>query len=149
MNMLLDNMTLNQMIHFEPNDEDMVMLPLNATVYIKATVVSLVKEDNYNFIRYLFSDTETNDYINDLDKISFYDFDASNTNQDKFITIFEMTSKPRFEEVSLYLEEKLKEYNHDALIVIDLYTHDSKKYRLSDFDGVIKLEKLYNEQKKS
>lgn len=143
--MLLNNMTLNQMVKFEPNDIDMAMLPLNATVYIKTSIVSAVKEVNYDFIRFLFSDKETNDYINDLDKITFYDFDATNTNQERFITIFEMTSNARFEETSLFLQEKLKEYNHDAFVIIDLFTHDSKKYRLSDFDGVIKLEKLNNE----
>ena len=143
--MLLNNMTLNQMIKFEPNDIDMAMLPLNATVYMKVSIVSAIKEDNYAFIRFLFSDPETNDYINDLDSIAIYDFDGTSTNQEKFITIFEMTSNTRFEETSLFLQEKLKEYNHDAFVVIDLFTHDSKKYRLSDFDGVIKLEKLNNE----
>lgn len=143
--MLLDNMTLNQMIEFEPNDIDMAMLPLNATVYIKVSIVSAIKEDNYSFIRFLFSDPETNDYINDLNSIAVYDFDGTNTSQEKFITIFEMTSNARFEETSLFLQEKLKEYNHDAFVIIDLFTHDSKKYRLSDFDGVIKLEKLNNE----
>lgn len=138
-------MPLDQMIKFEPNDIDMAMLPLNATVYIKTSIVSAIKEDNYDFIRFLFSDKETNDYINDLDKIAFYDFDATNTNQEKFITIFEMTSNARFEETSLFLQERLKEYNHNAFVIIDLFTHDSKKYRLSDFDGVIKLEKLNNE----
>lgn len=143
--MLLNNMTLDQMIKFEPNDIDMAMLPLNATVYIKVCVVSAIKEDNYDFIRYLFSDIETNDYINDLNKINFYDFDATNTDREKFITIFEMTSKAIFDEVSLFLKEKLMTYNHNAFIIMDLYTHDSKKYRLSDFDGVIKLDNLTNE----
>lgn len=143
--MLLNNMTLDQMIKFEPNDIDMAMLPLNATVYIKVCVVSAIKEDNYDFIRYLFSDIETNDYINDLNKINFYDFDATNTDKEKFITIFEMTSKAIFDEVSLFLKEKLMTYNHNAFIIMDLYTHDSKKYRLSDFDGVIKLDNLSNE----
>lgn len=143
--MLLNNMTLDQMIKFEPNDIDMAMLPLNATVYIKVCVVSATKEDNYDFIRYLFSDIETNDYINDLNKINFYDFDATNTDKEKFITIFEMTSKAIFDEVSLFLKEKLMTYNHNAFIIMDLYTHDSKKYRLSDFDGVIKLDNLTNE----
>ena len=143
--MLLNNMTLDQMIRFEPNDIDMAMLPLNATVYIKTCVVSAIKEDNYDFIRYLFSDIETNDYMNDLNKINFYDFDATNTDKEKFITIFEMTSKAIFDEVSLFLKEKLMTYNHNAFIIMDLYTHDSKKYRLSDFDGVIKLDNLKNE----
>lgn len=143
--MLLDNMTLSQMITFEPNDVDMAMLPLDATVYIKTSLVSISKEDNYGFIKHLFNDVETNDYINDTNKIVFYDFDATNTDQGKFITIFEMTSKVKYAEVSLYLEEKVKSYNHDAFVIIDMFTHDSKKYRLSDFDGVIKLEQLQND----
>lgn len=143
--MLLDNMTLSQMIKFEPNDIDMAMLPLDAIVYIKTSLVSISKEDNYGFIKHLFSDTETNDYINDINNIVFYDFDATNTDQGKYITVFEMTSKVKYAETSIYLEEKVKSYNHDAFVIIDMFTHDSKKYRLSDFDGVIKLEQLQND----
>lgn len=143
--MLDKSFSLDKMLKFEPHQEDMLALPLEAVVYLKFSIVSINKDDNYAFIRHLFSNNEINNYFNDINKIIFYDFDATNTDQEKFITIFEVCSKITFHELSLYLEEILKAYNHDAFVFVDLYTHDDKKYRLSDLDGLIKLEEMKNE----
>ena len=62
--------------------------------------------------------------------------------QEKFITIFELYSKYNYENTSAYLEELLQSYTHEADVLIDLYTHDSKEYRLSNLDGIVKLEQL-------
>ena len=53
--MLSENMPLRKMLDFSPSDMDMAMLPLDVTVYVKVSVVSLSREDNYGFIRYLFT----------------------------------------------------------------------------------------------
>lgn len=133
-------MTLKEMAEFEPKDEDMLSLPLEAIVYIKVALISLSKEDNYNFINYFFSDDETLDYINDVASTIIYDFDGTDTDQEKFITFFDTTSKVKYGELSLYLEELLNDYTHEADVIIDLYTHDNKKYRLSNLEGIVKLE---------
>lgn len=134
-------MTLREMAEFEPKDEDMASLPLEAVVYLKIALISLSKEDNYGFINYFFSDEEITDYINDVTSTIVYDFDATNTDQEKFITFFDTTSKVKYGELSIYLEEILNKYGHEADVIIDLYTHDNNKYRLSNLEGIVKLEK--------
>lgn len=128
------------MVDYEPNDSDMLSLPLEAVVYIKASIVSMSKADNYDFIKFFFNDEEINDYINNVNQTIIYDFDGSLTNEEKFVTIFELTSKVKYHELSMYLEELLNKYNHEASVIIDLYTHDNKKYRLSNLEGIVKLE---------
>ena len=56
--MLTDNMPLKKMLDFMPSDLDMAMLELDVVVYLKVSVVSNNNIDNYNFIRYLFSNDE-------------------------------------------------------------------------------------------
>ena len=130
------------MLDFKPNDEDMAMLDLDVVVYIKVSVVSLSKDDNYNFIKYLFSDDEISFYFKDYLKTIFYDFDGTVTYQEKFVTIFELYSLYKYENVSEYLKDLLSLYSHEADVLIDFYTHDSKAYRLSNLDGVVKLEEM-------
>ena len=132
------------MVEFKPNDVDMAMLPLDVVVYVKVSVVSLEKNDNYDFIRYLFSDESMSNYFKDINDTIFYDFDGRNTNQEKFITIFELYSLYNYENTSSYLNELLQFYTHEADVLIDLYTHDSKEYRLSNLDGIVKLEQMNN-----
>lgn len=138
--MLSKEMTLIQMINFQPSDMQMASLPLDIVVYIKVSIVSLYKEDNYEFIRYMFGKEDINEYIKDKDDIFFYDFDATGTNQERFVTVFEMFSLYNYANVSDYLKEMLEGYNHIADVIIDLYTHDDKQYRLSNLDGIVKLE---------
>lgn len=138
--MLSSDMTLKEMATFDPKDEDMSSLPLEAIVYLKVAVISLNKEDNYGFINFFFSDEEIMDYLNDVSSTVVYDFDGTNTDQEKFITFFDTTSKVKYTELSMYLEELLNKYSHEADVVIDLYTHDSKKYRLSNLEEIVKLE---------
>lgn len=140
--MLEAKMSLREMIDYKPSDMEMMAFPLDVIVYIKVSIVSLYKEDNYDFIRYLFEQEDIDEYIKDKDDISFFDFDGTGTNQERFVTIFEMLSRYNFENVSVYLKEILEEYNHVADVIIDLYTHDDKAYRLSNLDGIVKLEEM-------
>ena len=140
--MLLDNMSLKQMVNYEPNDEEMAMLPLDVVVYLKVSLISLEAKDNYDFIRYLFSDENINSYFKDYNKTLFYDFDGTKTHQERFITIFELYSLYNYDNVSDYLKQLLEFYTHEADVIIDFYTHDSKKYRLSNLDGIVKLENI-------
>lgn len=138
--MLEKEMSLIEMINYNPSEMDMAKLALDIVVYIKVSIVSLYKEDNYEFIRYLFSNEDISTYIKDKDDIAFYDFDGTGTNQERFVTIFEMYSLYNYQNVSEYLKELLDGYDHRADVIIDLYTHDDKKYRLSNLDGIVKLE---------
>lgn len=140
--MLTNNMTLKNMVNFKPTDEEMAMLDLDIVVYCKVSVISLNKQVNYDFIRFLFSDEDLVFHFKQIDKTLFYDFDGTNTNQEKFITIFELYSLYKYDNVSQYLFDLLNTYNHDADILIDFYTHDSRSYRLSNLDGVVKLEEM-------
>ena len=138
--MLNKDMSLIEMIKYKPSEMDMATLPLDVVVYIKVSIVSLYKEDNYEFIRYLFGKDDINLYIKDSNDISFYDFDGTGTNQERFVTIFEMYSLYNYANISEYLKEVLEGYDHRADVIIDLYTHDDKEYRLSNLDGIVKLE---------
>lgn len=144
--MIEDKMSLIEMINYKPTDLEMASLPLDVVVYIKVSIVSLYKEDNYDFIKYLFEKEDINQYIKDINDISFYDFDGTNTNQERFVTIFEMYSLYNYANISEYLKEILEGYSHIADVIIDLYTHDDMQYRLSNLDGIVKLEELKKAQ---
>ncbi len=134
------------MLDFAPSDMDMAMLPLDVVVYVKFSIVSQSNEDNYAFIRYLFSAPELSEYFKDLRDTIFYDFDGRSTVQRRFVTIFEMYSLYNYANISEYLKEILEFYSHEADVLIDLYTHDSKAYRLSNLDGIVKLEEMTKEK---
>ena len=138
--MINNEMSLIEMVKFKPSEMDMATLPLDIVVYIKVSIISLYKEINYEFIRYLFGKDDINEYIKEPNDISFYDFDGTKTNQERFVTIFEMYSLYNCTVISEYLKEMLEEYDHKADVIIDLYTHDDKEYRLSNLDGIVKLE---------
>lgn len=140
--MLTDNMPLKKMLDFMPSDLDMAMLELDVVVYLKVSVVSNNNIDNYNFIRYLFSNDELPTYFKNSAETLFYDFDGRNTDQGKFVTIFEMYSLYNFDNISAFMQELLENYTHEADVLIDFFTHDSKKYRLSNLDGIVKLEQM-------
>lgn len=142
--MLNEKMTLRQMIDSAPSDLDMTMLPLDVVVYVKVALISLNKDDNYGFIRYLFTNEEMSTYFKDIKDTIFYDYDSSETNRERFITFFELYSLYNYDNVSEFLKELLQFYSHEADVLIDLYTHDSKKYRLSNLDGIVKLEQMIN-----
>lgn len=141
--MLLDNMNLKQMINFIPNSDDMYALDLDVIVYLKACIISFDKQTNYDFIKYLFSNEEIKVFFKDYLKTTFYDFDGTKTDQEKFITFFELYSLYNYANTSEFLKEILEKYNHEADVVIDLFTHDDQQYRLSNLDGVVKLEQLH------
>ena len=140
--MLTNNMTLTQMVKFMPSDGDMAMLDLDVVVYLRVSLISLTKKDNYDFIRYFFSDEEIKNYFKDTNKTIFYDFDGLKTNQEKFITIFELYGLCIAQETSLYIEELLKNYTHEADVIIDIFTHDDHRYRISNLEGIVKVEEV-------
>ena len=142
--MLTNNMNLKQMLEFKPSENDMAMLPLDVVLYIKISIVSLYKEDNYEFIRFFFNDPDLKEYLKDMDKTIIYDFDAK---KERIVSILELYGTRNYGETSIYLKELLENYNHIADVIIDIYTHDDKEYRLSNLDGIVKLEQL-NKNKK-
>ena len=146
--MFYDEMTLRNMIDFKPRAEEMAALDLDVVVWIKASVVSYSKEDNYNFIRFMFTDEEIPSYFKNYLKTRFYDYDGTVTFEERFVTFFELYSLMNYASTSIYLEDLLNRYTHEADVVIDFYTHDDKSYRLSDMDGVVKLEELNEEKEK-
>ena len=140
--MLTDNMNLRQMIDFQPNEEDMAMLDLDVVVYAKASIISMTKQDNYDFIRFLFTEQDFNIYFKQYEKTVFYDFDGTRIHGEKFVTVFELYSLYNFANTSDYLKEVLETYTHEADVIIDLYTHDDEAYRLSNLEAIVKLEKM-------
>ena len=142
--MLTNNMTLKQMLEFKPSENDMAMLPLDVVLYIKISIVSLFKEDNYEFIRFFFNDPDLKEYLKDIDKTIIYDF---NTKQERIVSIFELYGTKNHGLSSIYIKELLENYNHNADVIIDIYTHDDKEYRLSNLDGIVKLEELDKNKK--
>ena len=140
--MLKKDMSLVEMANYKPSEMDMLELPMEAVVYIKVSIVSLYKEDNYDFIRYLFETEDIQTEFLDLGSTTIYDFDGTNTNQLRFVTIFELLSLYSYANVSEYLKDILEEYNHVTDVLIDFYTHDNKAYRLSNLDGIVKLEQM-------
>ena len=135
-------MNLRQMIDFKPNQEDMALLDLDVVVYAKASLVSLNKKDNYDFVRYLFTEQDFHFYFKEYEKTVFYDFDGTHTRQEKFVTVFELYSLYNYANTSDYLKEMLEAYTHEADVIIDLYTHDAYAYRLSNLEGIVKLEQM-------
>lgn len=135
-------MSLKEIIDYKPSDNDMLSLPLDIVVYLKVSIVSYSKIDNYSFIKYLFSDEEIPSYFKDYKHTEIIDFDSTGTTQERIVTVFELFSLMNYSSVSIYLEELLSKYNHQADVVIDFFTHDNKTYRLSDIDGIVKLEEL-------
>ena len=140
--MLVENMALREMLDFQPGEMDMAMLPLDIVVYVKVTLVGMNQSDNYGFIRYLFSSEELPGFFKDFRDTVFYDFDGRRTDREKFITIFELYSLYNYINVSDYLKELLESYTHEADVLIDFYTHDDHSYRLSNLDGIVKLEEM-------
>jgi len=135
--MLDKTLSLRQMIDFKPTDEQMLSLPLDIVTYIKISIISTNSFDNYEFIRFLFAKELDNDF-KDLKKTVIYDFE----NDDLFISIFELNALHNYENVSILLKSILEEYEHIADVIIDFYTHDSKAYRLSNLDAIVKLEQM-------
>lgn len=139
-NMLVDNMNLNQIISFEPSDEDMAMLPLDVVLWIKLSIISIEDKINYEAIKYLFSKEEFAKLFKNLEQTRFYDFDGTRTKQNCFVTIGELYGLLKDSDTIDIIKETLEEYDHSADIIIDIYTHDNKKYRLSNLDGIVKCE---------
>lgn len=131
------------MLDFKPSDEDMVLLPLDVVVYIKASIISENKETNYDFIRFFFQNEEVINLFKDPYKTVFYDFDGTSTDHKKFVTILELYSLVNATQCEELLVETFQKYSHEADLIFDLYTHDNKIYRLSNLDGIVKYEPLH------
>ncbi|MDY6062900.1 MAG: hypothetical protein SPI53_03835 [Erysipelotrichaceae bacterium] len=134
--MLRNDMNLKTMLEFEPDDELMAILPLNVIVYIKIILINEDKTKTYNDLRLLFNPSvarELNEYIIDLNKIKFYDFDAP----DKFITIMELNAKVNYQLIHDCFEEILNKYQFTGDIVINFYTHNNNNQCLSLYNGLL------------
>jgi len=133
--MLNNKMSLKEMMDFKPNDTDMVSLPLNIVTYIKSFVVSYNRDDNINFIRYLFTQSDVNAYFNNIDATTFYDFDGSETKEGRFVTCFEVYGLVNAENEQFFLNEVLKEYENNDMVacIFEIYTHDNKKIVVSNY----------------
>lgn len=140
--MLTTDMTLKQMMEFNPTSEDMLSLPLEAIVYIKMFVISATKDENHTFFADHFYNDEINECINDPENINIHDFDSTKDGGDKFVSVCEMTSKVIYEEIEEFFKKILINYTHEAFVLVYLYTHDDKKYLISDEDGVIKTNRI-------
>lgn len=136
-------MTLRNMIDFQPSITDMAMLPLDVTVYLRITLISLHKEDNHGFVKHLFTAEDIKDYLKDIEKTIIYDFDGKQTRQARVVTVFECYAYKNYFQTSEYLKEVLEQYDHVCDVLIDFFTHDDKKYRLSNLDGIVKLEEYH------
>ena len=137
------------MVKFMPSDGDMAMLDLDVVVYLRVSLISLTKKDNYDFIRYFFADEETSRLFKDLNKTIFYDFDATEVkNSGKFLTLFELYAYDSASSILIPLKEILDNYNHNADIFLDLYTFDNKIIRLSDVDGIVSAENVISAWRK-
>jgi len=145
--MLVENMTLRQMIDFTPREDEMFSLPIDVICYLKVSIVSYAKQTNYDFIRFLFQDEEISNYFKEYESTKFFDFNGTETTQSRFVTIFELNSLYNYASTSIYLESMLQKYNHEADIIIDVFTHDDKAYRISDLDSIIKIEELINKSR--
>ena len=144
--MLVKEMSLKQMLDFKPSDEDMVMLDLDVVTYIKVSMVSIMKEINYNFVRYLFNHDQKDDLVSTMKNINstiFYDFIYKDSEDDeRAITIFELYSTKPYAETEMLINELLTDYSHDAEVIFDFYTHDNHEYRLTNIDGIVKTDQL-------
>ena len=138
--MFVNNMPLKAMINFAPNDEDMAMLPLDVVVWIRMSFIGIEKAVNYNAIRYFFTNEDFKALFKDIDKTVFYDFDATKTKQNCFVTICELYGLNKDTVTLDTVKEIMEEYDHSADIIFDVFTHDNKKYRLSNLDGIVKNE---------
>lgn len=135
--MLLNNMTLKEMLDFKPSDEDMLSLDLSVVVYIKLLIISKDTETNNSFIRFLFENEEFNEYFIETSDTSYYEF---NSKDNKYLTITELFAKHKFEETKNYLKDILETYKDEAIYSFNLYTHDNHSYSLHNIEGFIELE---------
>lgn len=128
------------MISFEPSDEDMAMLPLDVVVWSRLSIISISKETNYSAIKYLFENELFKGLFKDIEKTAFYDFDGTKTKQNCFVSICELMGTKNASSTIDDIKEVLEAYDHTCDIIIDIYTHDNKKYRISNLDGIIQAE---------
>ena len=142
--MLTQNMNLREMLEFKPTDDDMAGLDLDICTYLKVSMISIDKQINYGFIRFLFEEDgdEIHRTFKDIDNTVFYDYEYKNGDDIRAITITELYSKDPYAATEILLATLMEKYSHDAEVVIDLYTHDGKEYRLSNLDGIVKNDQL-------
>lgn len=143
--MLEKNMTLAQMLEFNPSDTDMLSLPLEAIVYLKITILSDDQDTNMGLIKHLFTNEEANNYFYDLTNSNIFDFSVPNNGG--FINIVEALGTAVYGEMSIFIKELLESYMGESECVIDLYTHDNNHYRYSLLDHVFGSEKVIDGKK--
>ena len=138
--MFVSNMPLKAMINFAPNDEDMVLLDLDVVVWARISIVSIEKAVNYAAVKYFFTNEDFTALFKNIQHTTFYDFDGTNTKQNCFVTIAELYGLEKDTITIDTLKELLEAYDHSADVIIDIFTHDNKKHRLSNLDGIVKAE---------
>lgn len=143
--MLEKNMTLAQMLEFNPSDIDMLSLPLEAIVYLKITILSNGPDTNMDLIKHLFTNEESNTYFYDLTNSNIFDFVVPNNGG--FINIVEASGTAVYGEMSIFIKELLESYNGEAECVVDIYTHDNNHYRYSLLDHAVGVEKVVDAKK--
>ena len=109
------------------------LLKYQKIISFSVSLISLTKKDNYDFIRYFFSDEEIKNYFKDINKTIFYDFDGLKTNQEKFITIFELYGLCIAQETSLYIEELLKNEKNPILLCYEKGEDFCHRHVLAEF----------------
>lgn len=141
--MLKKTMTLNQMINFKPNDEDMFNLELDEILYLKIIIIGNNLENNHKDIRILLNPKyieEINKTIKNINKTNFFDFEYKN----KAISIFNLKSKENFYYTHSLFEDILKQYQFYGDIAIYFFTHNNKEYILSNYNGIINTQEINN-----
>lgn len=138
--MFIHDMNLNSMINFQPHDEDMAMLPLDVVVWSRMTIISVDAELNYAAIKHFFTNDEFVLLFKDIGKTQFYDFDGTSTKQNCFVTICELYGIQKASYSIDVIKELLEAYDHSCDIIIDIFTHDNAKHRISNLDGIVKAE---------
>lgn len=143
--MFTNKMNLKEMIDFKPDAADMASLDLDVVLYIKMTIISIEKEINYNFIRYIFDSDKADEfkaYFKNIDNTIFYDYKYDNGDNTRVITMAELYSKQNYVQTESLLNDILSEYTHEAEVLFDIYTHEDHEYRLSNLDGIVKNDQL-------
>lgn len=141
--MLNEKMTLKQMLDFLPSKINLSNLKKDISIYLKLTIISLNKDDNYTFLKFFFQQELAQQTFYNFQKMPFFDFDARQIKKShKFITICELFSIKNAEETARNIFTLLKNYHNKCDLVFDLYSLDNKHFRLSLMEGRKKLEEI-------
>jgi len=136
--MLVENMTLKQMLEYQPNKEDLAIMPLQARLLIKLTIIGEDKEKNYGFLRSFFQQDMKNSIFYASAKTIFYDFDATEiSNSHKFITIAELYSELEDKDFIASLAKLLEGSEKESDVYFEIYSLQDSHYQVSIINGEV------------